>query len=191
MTGIDTLRTEERFGFGELHSPAERVLLRAAEVMRPCRSWKTARQAERLVWRLLGDVTDLRRVFESLAVLDQGTRELFYDAATRHWLAGAIRSSLSEQDGRPGLVLQHMAATCRRYVDYNRADRARRIGQRYVRFTPYPFPRSEPFLSLARGWPEVRGERNGHLRQIVAEHHPHTSVAASLDGYTAEEWEGL
>lgn len=130
-------------------------------------------------------------MFESLAVLDQGTRELYYDAATRHWLAGAIRSSLSEQDERPGLALQHMVATCRRYVDCERADRARRIGQRYVRFTPHAFPRSEPFLSLARGWPELRGERNSHLRQIVAEHRPHTFAAAPMDGDAAEEWEGL
>lgn len=191
MTGIDTFRTEERFGFGELHSPAERLLLRAAEVMRPCRSWKLARQTERLVWRLLPDVTDLRRGFESLAVLDQGTGELYYDAATRHWLASAICSSLSEQDGRPGLALQHMAATCRRYVDCERADGARRIGQRYVRFTPHVFPKSEPFLSLAQGWPEVRGERNSHLRQIKAEHSPHTFLALPIDRYTAEEWEGL
>lgn len=191
MTGLDTIRIEAKFGFGDMHSSIERLLLRADRMIRPYRSVRLIRRAERFVWRCRADVKDLQRVFRNLAILDQGTRELYHNHETRQWLAEQVSRLLAEKGGRPGLELEHMASIYRSYVDCERADRARRVGQRYIRFTPDQLPRSEPFLSIARTWPHICGETNSHLREVASAYRPHRFIAAPADGYTAEEWEAL
>lgn len=191
MTQLDTIRIEAKFGFDGMHSRMERLLLRADRVIRPYRSFKLVRKGERFLWRCRPDVKDLEGIFRNLAILDEVTRELYHNHETRQWLADRICGLLVEVGGRPGLELERIASIYRSYLDCERADRARRIGQRYVRFTPHPLPRSEPFLSIARAWPHIRGEKNSHLREIAGRYRPQRFVAAPLDGYTADEWEAL
>ena len=139
-------------------------------LLTPCRSWAVVAWAERLWFRYRPDITDLKRIYQALGVIDKATLELHYTAESRASLARQIEGWIIDGSRRPGLVLVDLAQKFWRAADDQRfAGRLVHHGK-YSPFLPHPIPTNEPFLSLARVWPETEKERNRFLRLVVGQY---------------------
>lgn len=157
--------------FGTRHTPnlTAKAAMRLERLFPNHRNWALSRLIERQYSRHRPDITDLALIYRLLATIDQASLEMMSPEQSRRALCRQIDNWIIQDTPRPGLSLFYLS---QRYVDGVRHYRVGAIGK-FVEsssFIPHPIPRTEPFLELARIWPEIRRQRNGHLREIVGQY---------------------
>lgn len=167
MTTRTTVNLEVLFPGWPKPSRISRLIEEIGYLLAPCRSWTMVAWAESIWFRYRPDITDLKRIYRALSVIDRATLELHFTAEDRMALARQIQGWIIDGSRRPGLVLIDLASKFWRAADDQRFSGRWLHHHGYSPFLPHPIPTNEPFLSLARVWPETENEKNRFLRLIV------------------------